>query len=168
MTVPFSLMKRMWQIQRRLLRWLRRQALTLKQSLEAWDAVRQVQVREQVWIAQTGVEALACSFGTTHGIYLTEPRLDFSVVENVRKECDGLPVVMHGGSGVSVEDFHKAIKAGVRKINYYTYADKAALERAKRILDGEPSTYVFADLTVAARQGAEENLRTVADIIYNA
>ena len=64
--------------------------------------------------------SLACSFGTTHGVYLSKPKLDFSVVENVRS-LTGIPVVMHGGSGVSEEDFRKAIRAGVRKINYYTY-----------------------------------------------
>ncbi len=74
----------------------------------------------KIFVEQTGIDALACSFGTTHGVYVTEPKLDFTVVENVRRKCK-IPVVMHGGSGISAEDFQKAIKAGVRKINYYTY-----------------------------------------------
>lgn len=78
------------------------------------------------FVKETGIDALACSFGTTHGIYLTAPKLDFDVVKNVRKETGGIPVVMHGGSGVSKEDFHRAVAAGVRKINYFTYMDKAA------------------------------------------
>lgn len=77
------------------------------------------------FVEQTGIDALACSFGTTHGIYLTEPKLNFDIVSGVREKTEGVPVVMHGGSGVSKEDFHKAIKAGVRKINYFTYMDKA-------------------------------------------
>ncbi len=72
------------------------------------------------FVKKTGIDALACSFGTTHGVYISEPKLDFSVVEKVRQRVD-IPVVMHGGSGVSDEDYQKAIKAGVRKINYYTY-----------------------------------------------
>lgn len=76
------------------------------------------------FVEQTGIDALACSFGTTHGIYLTEPKLNFDIVSGVREKTEGVPVVMHGGSGVSKEDFHKAIKAGVRKINYFTYMDK--------------------------------------------
>ena len=71
--------------------------------------------------AASSIDALACSFGTTRGIYLTEPRLDFSAVSRVRSATGGIPVVMHGGSGVSREDFAKAIRAGVRKINYFTY-----------------------------------------------
>lgn len=72
------------------------------------------------FVEMTGIDALACSFGTTHGVYISEPKLDFSVVENVRKKAH-IPVVMHGGSGVSREDFRTAISKGVRKVNYYTY-----------------------------------------------
>lgn len=64
------------------------------------------------FVEETGVDALACSFGTTHGIYLRSPQLDFDVVRNVRKETAGIPVVMHGGSGVGREDFREAIRAG--------------------------------------------------------
>lgn len=72
------------------------------------------------FVELTGIDALACSFGTTHGVYITKPKLDFSVVEKVREKAH-IPVVMHGGSGVSREDFKTAIQKGVRKINYYTY-----------------------------------------------
>lgn len=63
----------------------------------------------KIFVEETGIDALACSFGTTHGVYLSEPKLDFSVVENVRKMAN-IPVVMHGGSGVSPENFRKAIE----------------------------------------------------------
>lgn len=81
----------------------------------------------RIFVQETGIDALACSFGTTHGVYLSKPKLDFSVVENVRKKAN-IPVVMHGGSGVSTEDFRKAIMSGVRKINYYTYMAMAGGE----------------------------------------
>ena len=81
----------------------------------------------KIFVEETGIDALACSFGTTHGVYLSEPKLDFSVVENVRKMAN-IPVVMHGGSGVSPENFRKAIEKGVRKINYYTYMAMAGGE----------------------------------------
>ena len=63
------------------------------------------------FVDATGIDALACSFGTTHGVYVTEPKLDFRVVEQVRDKAH-VPVVMHGGSGVSREDFRTAIKKG--------------------------------------------------------
>lgn len=81
----------------------------------------------KIFVEETGIDALACSFGTTHGVYLSEPKLDVSVVEKVRQKAN-IPVVMHGGSGVSDEDFRKVIKKGVRKINYYTYMAMAGGE----------------------------------------
>lgn len=81
----------------------------------------------KLFVEETGIDALACSFGTTHGVYISKPRLDFSVVKKVREKTH-VPVVMHGGSGVSDEDFKNAIKAGVRKVNYYTYMAMAGGE----------------------------------------
>lgn len=113
------------------------------------------------FVAETGIDALACSFGTTHGIYLTEPKLDFDVVRNVRAKCNNIPVVMHGGSGVSTEDYHKAVDAGVRKINYFTYMDKsggnAVADYLKTLKDGEP--VFFSSIFMAARAAMKENVQ---------
>ena len=112
------------------------------------------------FVKESGIDALACSFGTTHGIYLTKPRLDFDVVKNVRVKCNNIPVVMHGGSGVSEEDYHKAVLAGVRKINYFTYMDKsggqAAADYINTLKDGEP--VFFSSIFMAARDAMRENV----------
>ena len=113
------------------------------------------------FVSETGVDALACSFGTTHGIYLTAPKLDFTVVERVRKECGNIPVVMHGGSGVSPEDFRKAIRAGVRKVNYFTYMDKAGgsavAEAVKRAQGGK--VLFFMEVSRAAMLEMKKNVK---------
>ncbi len=113
------------------------------------------------FVAKTGIDALACSFGTTHGIYLTRPRLDFDIVRTVREKCHDIPVVMHGGSGVSADDFQRAIDAGVRKINYFTYMDKAggaaAAEYVKNTENGKP--VFFSDLYTVAREAMYENVK---------
>lgn len=112
------------------------------------------------FVAQTGIDALACSFGTTHGIYLAEPKLDFDVVKEVRKQTGNIPVVMHGGSGVSHDDYHEAIKAGVRKINYFTYMDIAggegAAEAVKAVKEGKP--YFYTVIAAKAREGIRKNV----------
>lgn len=112
------------------------------------------------FVADTGIDALACSFGTTHGIYLTKPKLDFNVVRSVRQETRGIPVVMHGGSGVSREEFALAIRAGVRKVNYFTYMDKAGgAAAAGRVRETEDTKPVFfSDLAVAARKAMQANV----------
>ncbi len=106
----------------------------------------------------TGIDALACSFGTTHGIYLTKPRLDMGIVAKVRA-LTGLPVVMHGGSGVSPEEFRRAIEAGVRKINYFTYMDKAggSAVRAALSASGDKPAF-FTELCVSAERAMKENV----------
>lgn len=111
------------------------------------------------FVEETGVDALACSFGTTHGIFLKEPRLDFDVVRNVRRLAH-IPVVMHGASGVSNADLHRAIEAGVSKINYFTYMDKAggaaAAKALSEIPEGRP--VFFSTLMRAAREAMKQDV----------
>lgn len=120
------------------------------------------------FVEDTGIDALACSFGTTHGIYLTKPKLDFDVVRDVRKQTANIPVVMHGGSGVSKEDFHTGIKAGVRKVNYFTYMDKSGGNAAAEYLSGldaeEPKFYssVVAEATKAMKENVKSAMKTFA------
>ena len=104
---------------------------------------------------------MACSFGTTHGIYLKEPKLDLGIVREVRKATDDVPVVMHGGSGVCRDDYHAVIQAGVRKINYFTYMDKAGGSGAKKYLDGlaPDAPQFYSSVFLAARDEMKENVR---------
>ena len=113
------------------------------------------------FVDATKITALACSFGTTHGIYLTEPQLNFDIVRKVRQQTLNIPVVMHGGSGVSREDFHQAITAGVRKINYFTYMDRESgmkvRERIKQQPDNEPLHYT--EIIKIAVEAMRENIK---------
>ncbi len=121
------------------------------------------------FVRDTGIDALACSFGTTHGIYLKTPRLDFDVVKNVRAKTGDIPVVMHGGSGVSKEDYRKSIEAGVRKINYFTYMDKSggngAAEYIKSLGENEP--VFFSSISMAARDAMKDNVRSAMMMFAN-
>lgn len=119
-----------------------------------------------VFVKETGIDALACSFGTTHGIYLTEPRLDFDVVKKVRENTGNIPVVMHGGSGVSAEDYHKAVDAGVRKINYFTYMDKSGGNAVKEYLDSinENEPIFYSSIVEAGRKAMKENVKSAMQL----
>jgi len=121
------------------------------------------------FVAETGIDALACSFGTTHGIYLTAPKLDISVIENVRKETGNIPVVMHGGSGVSAEDFKRVIKAGVRKVNYFTYMDKAAGAGLVDYMEGlkEGMPVFFTDAIKKATAFMKEDVKAAMKVFAN-
>ncbi len=99
---------------------------------------------------ETGIDALAPSFGTAHGIYKARPVLDLNRVKLI-SEKTGLPLVMHGGSGVSTEDYRTGIANGLRKINYYSYMSKAGTNAVKELLEKEDVTF-FHDLALAAER----------------
>lgn len=126
-------------------------------------------VQAAEFVRAAGIDALACSFGTTHGIYLTEPRLDFDVVRGVRKLASDIPVVMHGGSGVSAQDYHKAVEAGVRKINYFTYMDKAGGSAAAEFLEApnRAEPIFFSAVIEASRRAMKENVKNAMKLFAN-
>lgn len=74
--------------------------------------------------SRTGVDALAVAVGNAHGDYAFPPKLDFERIQ-VISEKTGLPLVLHGGSGLSDHDFQEAVKLGVSKVNIFTDIDKA-------------------------------------------
>lgn len=121
------------------------------------------------FVKETCIDALACSFGTTHGIYLEKPRLDFNIVRQVRQKTNGIPVVMHGGSGVSEQDFQNAIQAGVRKINYFTYMDKAGGDSVTSFLKKSHTSepHFYSAIRQAALNGMKENVRNALRIFSN-
>lgn len=88
----------------------------------------------QKFAEETGIDALACAFGTAHGLYLKQPKLDFDRLKKI-KSLVNIPLVMHGGSGVSHEDYKKVIEYGIRKINYYTYMAKAGGTAVSKLSD---------------------------------
>lgn len=106
--------------------------------------------------AETGIDALAPSFGTAHGIYKSKPVLDLDRVKIIAEKT-GLPLVMHGGSGVSPEDYRTGITNGLRKINYYSYMSKAGVQAVKTLLEAENMTF-FHDLALAAQNAMEADV----------
>lgn len=102
---------------------------------------------------ETGIDVFAPSFGTAHGIYKDKPVLDLDRVK-VIAEKTGLPLVMHGGSGVSPEDYRTGIRNGLRKINYYSYMSKAGTNAVRELLEKQDVTF-FHDLAMAAQNAME-------------
>ncbi len=74
--------------------------------------------------ARTGVDSLAIAVGNAHGDYAFPPQLDFGRIREISEKTN-LPLVLHGGSGLSDDDFRKAVRLGVAKVNIFTDIDKA-------------------------------------------
>ena len=73
----------------------------------------------EAFVRKTGVDALAVAIGTAHGAYKTKPRLDIARLAKIREKID-TPLVLHGGSGLSDDDFRNTIKNGIAKVNIFT------------------------------------------------
>ena len=84
-------------------------------------------VTAEDFVKCTGVDALAVAVGNAHGEYKLPPKLDFERITAI-SEKTGIPLVLHGGSGLSDNDFHEAIKRGVCKVNIFTDIDRAGKE----------------------------------------
>lgn len=76
------------------------------------------------FVTKTGVDALAVAVGNAHGDYAFAPKLDFERITAILQSV-GIPLVLHGSSGIPKEDLQKAIACGVGKINIFTDIDKA-------------------------------------------
>lgn len=79
------------------------------------------------FVQKTGVDALAIAVGNAHGAYKLPPKLDFERIRTIAKTVD-VPLVLHGGSGLTDNDFRRAIQEGISKVNIFTDINVAAVE----------------------------------------
>lgn len=79
------------------------------------------------YVEKTGVDALAIAVGNAHGAYKLPPKLDFERIRTIAKTVD-VPLVLHGGSGLTDNDFKKAIQEGISKVNIFTDINVAAVK----------------------------------------
>ena len=120
----------------------------------------------RIFVNETGIDALAASFGTVHGIYKSRPNLDFDIISGIRK-LSGIPVVMHGGSGISDSDFKKCIDCGVRKINYYTYAAKYAGDAIRDMVKDKTGNIYSHDILVEIRRNMVKTYKETIRVFKN-
>lgn len=97
------------------------------------------------FVKKTGVTCLAVLIGNAHGHYKKPPKLDIERVKAIRKATNGIPLVLHGGSGIPDDQVKAAIKAGIRKMNIGTDVCCAFADGAKAELDN-PSRSLAVDL----------------------
>ena len=84
----------------------------------------------ETFVKETGIDFLAIAFGNAHGLYKGDPHLDLNLVAEIRDRVN-IPLVMHGGTGISDTQFRQAIKAGISKINYFTNIMLTAVENMR-------------------------------------
>lgn len=124
-----------------------------EQSHEGTAQDRQVYTdpeKAQEFVERTGVDALAVSVGTVHGLYKGEPNVRVDILKEINEKC-GIPLVLHGGSGVPEETIQACIQNGISKINVNTEISVYAVEQLRKALEeGKPHLSVLSKLEETA------------------
>ena len=108
---------------------------------------------------RTGVDALAVAIGTTHGAYKEKPRLDIGRLAEISRAVP-VPLVLHGGSGLSDEDFKNCVANGISKINIFTDINCAAAKAAHDFYkEGCGLTDIQNQITEAVKQETMKKMR---------
>ncbi len=117
------------------------------------------------FVERTGVDVLAIAFGTSHGVYTQKPVLDLDRITAIKNAID-IPFVMHGGSGLSKDEFQTAVRNGIRKINYYTYMTLAGGKAVKEALDKKNADEMvfYHDIPMIAIKAMQENIEDAIEV----
>lgn len=107
--------------------------------------------------AETGVDALAIAIGNAHGNYKDVPKLRFDILQKVN-EMTNTPLVLHGATGISPDDFVKCSKNGIKKINIAT-ATFDCVEQSVRQAYERDAINGYYDLHLAEIEGAYQNAK---------
>lgn len=111
------------------------------------------------FVRRTGVDALAVAIGTAHGAYKARPKLDVERLKEIAAAVS-TPLVLHGGSGLSDEDFRRCIEGGIAKVNIFTDINCAAVDAAvEHYRPGCGITDVMNDMCEAVKKATMEKMR---------
>ena len=93
------------------------------------------------FIEETGIDALAIAIGNMHGKYVATPQLNIERLKEIRQR-NKLPLVLHGGSGTSIEDFKSCIHNGICKLNVATNIQLGVTEKVRQYVAQEGANYI--------------------------
>lgn len=111
------------------------------------------------FVQKTGVDALAIAVGNAHGAYKFPPKLDFERIKTIAGMID-VPLVLHGGSGLTDYDFQTAIQEGISKVNIFTDVNVAAARAAYRgYQEGSGMTELIPGIVEAVKQETVEKMK---------
>ncbi|MDO5486281.1 MAG: class II aldolase [Sarcina sp.] len=137
-----------------------------KEATERDEVSKYTDVGEAKMFAENAdIDALAVAIGNAHGHYKGKPELNFERLAELQKAVN-VPLVLHGGSGISDEDFRRCIDLGVRKINIATASMDAAITFAGRYM-AEPGEHDYYHFNENMVQGVYENVKHCIKVFNN-
>ncbi|MEC1770381.1 class II fructose-1,6-bisphosphate aldolase [Schinkia azotoformans] len=108
-------------------------------------------------VRETGVDCFAPALGSVHGPYKGEPKLGFDRMKEVM-ELTGVPLVLHGGTGIPTKDIQKAISLGTAKINVNTENQITSTKTVRKVLEEKPELYDTRKFMGPARDTIKETV----------
>ncbi|HHU83999.1 MAG TPA: ketose-bisphosphate aldolase [Clostridiales bacterium] len=117
------------------------------------------------FVEETKIDALAPSIGNAHGHYSVPPELRFEILKDIHDKVN-IPLVLHGGSGLSVDDFHRCINLGIRKINVATASFDALAAFGKEYCNAVTKADFF-ELSAKMIEGVYETVKRHIQIFNN-
>ena len=118
----------------------------------------------KIFTEQTGIDALAVAIGNAHGNYPVAPTLAFGVLEQIYNKVE-IPLVLHGGSGITDKDFQKAISLGIRKVNIATASFNSLTKKVEAYI-ASTEKHNYFDLNVAMVEGTYENVKRHIQVFH--
>lgn len=114
---------------------------------------------------ETGIDVLAVAIGNAHGDYKGDPKLNFDILESINNRLGAVPLVLHGGSGISEKDFRKCIDLGIHKINVATSTFKSVENSVRAAYNENNNKKIdYFKLHYSEIQGAYENVKMHIEI----
>ncbi len=99
----------------------------------------------KIFVENTGVDTLAVSIGTVHGLYKGKPNIRIDILKSINEKLS-IPLVLHGGSGTPQEDILNCIKNGISKINVNTEISNFAIEKSAELLSKKQPHFAVLSL----------------------
>ncbi len=121
----------------------------------------------KIFVEQSNIDTLAVSIGSAHGFYKLEPKLDFERLDAIAKET-AIPLVLHGGTGIPVDQVQKAIGLGIAKVNFSTRLRHAKITGMKAYLKANPDSVEYMDLMNAGLKTYEQEVESCIDFVMSA
>ena len=106
------------------------------------------------FIEATGINCFAPAIGTAHGMYSTEPVINFDRVKEITTR-KSVPIVLHGGTGLSDDTFHRLIQNGCAKVNISTKLKMQFADGFRSYLEGKPKEYDPLKLLKSVHEGVK-------------
>ena len=127
-------------------------------TVDERDATFTDPAEAKLFVEAKGVDSLAIAVGTAHGVYKGEPNIDFDRIKKI-KELVGIPLVLHGSSGVAAESRKKAVECGINKINIDTDLRIAFTQAMKAFLKENPDNIDPRKILTPAREAMKEVIK---------